>query len=196
VRKHFPTLPRWWIGLTLLLAMLFSAPAGYGLAQGIRAAVPDTAGAQVQPSTFLSPLTPTPSPIPTPTTTPTPAGTILGYHTVQPGETLFCIGRAYGVDPYAIARQNNILNPNLIHAGTAPAIPNAPCALPPGRVCPRQFNGGTPTPPTCRWYHTVVRGENLYRISLHYSVSMYAIAEANHILNLNLIFAGQVLCIP
>ena len=120
---------------------------------------------------------------------------ILGYHTVQPKETLYCIGRAYGVDPYAIARENSILNPNLIHPGQRLAIPNVPRSLPPGRVCPRQFDGVTPPPP-CRWYHTVAVGESLYRISLRYGVSMWAIAEVNHILNLNYIRAGQVLCIP
>jgi LysM repeat protein len=119
---------------------------------------------------------------------------ILGYHVVQPRETLYCIGRAYGVDPYAIARRNGILNPNLIHVGQRLAIPNVRRSLPPGRVCPRQFDGVTP--PHCRWYHTVVLGENIYRISLRYGVSMWAIAEANYILNLHTIRAGQVLCIP
>jgi LysM repeat protein len=119
---------------------------------------------------------------------------ILGYHVVQPKETLYCIGRAYGVDPYAIARRNGILNPNLIHVGQRLAIPDAPHSLPPGRVCPRQFDGVTP--PHCRWYHTVAPGENMYRISLRYGVSMWAIAEANYILNLHTICAGQVLCIP
>jgi LysM repeat protein len=144
-------------------------------------------------------FTPTPGPSPTPTATPsvtaTPTGNILGYHTVRPGETLYCIGRAYGVDPYAIASQNSILNPSIIHAGDVLAIPNAPRGLPPGRVCPRQFDGGTP-PPACRWYHTVVLWENLYRIALRYGVSMWTIAEANHLFNLNYIRAGQVLCIP
>lgn len=138
---------------------------------------------------------PTPTPTAIPSVTPTPTGNILGYHTVRPGETLFCIGRAYGMDPYAIAARNGILNPNIIHAGHVLAIPNVPASLPPGRVCPRQFNGETP-PSGCRWHHTVVRGENLYRISLHYGVSMWTIAEANHILNLHYIRAGQVLCIP
>jgi LysM repeat protein len=119
---------------------------------------------------------------------------ILGYHVVQPRETLYCIGRAYGVDPYAIARRNGILNPNLIHVGQKLAIPNVPRSLPPGRVCPRQFDGVPP--PHCRWYHTVAPGENLYRISLRYGVNMWAIAEANYILNLHTIRAGQVLCIP
>ena len=70
-----------------------------------------------------------------------------------------------------------------------------PRSLPAGRVCPRQFDGITPSH-ACRWYHTGAPGENLYRISLHYVVGMWAIAEANNILNLNYIRAGQVLCIP
>jgi len=149
--------------------------------------------------------TPTNTPIPgvtsTPTPTPTPlppGGGILGHHTVRAGETLYCIGRAYGVNPTAIARQNNILNPSRIYAGAVLAIPNAPYTLPSGRVCPRQFNGSTPPPPTptCSRYHTVVSGENLYRIALRYGVSMWAIAEVNHIANLNYIRVGQVLCIP
>jgi LysM repeat protein len=138
----------------------------------------------------------TPTPTPNPSVTPAPPWSILGYHTVQPGETLYCIGRAYGVDPYAIATQNGILNPNVIHAGQRLAIPNVPRTLPPGRVCTRQFNGGTSTFPTCRWYYTVAPGENLYRISLRYGVSMWAIAEANYILNLHYIRGGEVLCIP
>jgi membrane-bound lytic murein transglycosylase D len=121
---------------------------------------------------------------------------VLGYHTVRQGETLYCIGRAYGVDPYAIAAQNGILNPNALYAGMVLAIPDVPRALPAGPVCTRQFDGSTPMPPTCRWSHTVAWGENLYRISLHYGVSMWAIAEANEILDLNYIRAGQVLCIP
>lgn len=44
--------------------------------------------------------------------------------------------------------------------------------------------------------HTVQIGENLYRISLRYGVSLAAIASANGISNYSLIYAGSVLCIP
>jgi LysM repeat protein len=47
----------------------------------------------------------------------------------------------------------------------------------------------------CTQYHTVQRGENLYRISLRYGVSMSAIQSWNHIANVNRIFAGQRLCV-
>ena len=44
--------------------------------------------------------------------------------------------------------------------------------------------------------HTVVAGENLYRISLRYGVSMTAIAQQNNLSNLNIIYVGQRLVIP
>lgn len=137
---------------------------------------------------------------PTPTNTPTPTSTPSGTptprtHIVRQGEWLYCIARAYGVDPQAIAEENGILNPNLIYPGQALTIPDEPGWWLPGTACQRQFDGGTPSP-TCRWYHTVALGETLYSISVRYGVSMWAIAEANHILNLNYIRAGHVLCIP
>lgn len=44
--------------------------------------------------------------------------------------------------------------------------------------------------------HVVQAGENLYRISLRYSVSLNDLASANGISNSNLIFVGQQLTIP
>lgn len=44
--------------------------------------------------------------------------------------------------------------------------------------------------------HVVQTGENLFRISLRYNVSMASIAARNGIANVNLIYVGQVLYIP
>ena len=49
------------------------------------------------------------------------------YHTVRPGETLFSIGRLYGVNPYAIASANRIYNPNRIYIGQCLYIPASSC---------------------------------------------------------------------
>lgn len=212
--------PRHWIGLVVLVFSLM--PAAYVLA---RTPVPSPTF-QSPPETpslpaasmFESPVeTPSPpaattfdSPVETPsppaTTSPPAAsrqpstGGILGYHTVRAGETLYCIARAYGVDPFAIADANGVVNPNLVLPGMVLAIPNVPRALPSGRTCSRQFavSAGAPAVAAsgCRWSHPVSRGQNLFRISLHYGVSMSAIAQANGISNPNLIYAGQSLCIP
>jgi hypothetical protein len=48
----------------------------------------------------------------------------------------------------------------------------------------------------CVTQYTVVRGDNLYRIGLRFGLSWPVIAQVNNLANPNLIFAGQVLCIP
>jgi LysM repeat protein len=132
---------------------------------------------------------PTPQPQQTPQVVPTAPVTAQGnvVHTVKAGETLFSIGRLYNVNPYSLAAANNIPYPYVIYPGQQLTIPTG--TTPPG-----------PTPPPssgqCRYYHTVRPGENLYRISLAYGVPMATIAAANGIVNYNLIYAGQTLCIP
>lgn len=97
------------------------------------------------------------------------------YHRVSRGETLFSIGRRYGVNPYAIARANHLPNPNRIYAGQVLRIPTG---QPRHRI------------------HIVACGETLLRIARRYGVSAWAIARANGIWNLNRIYAGQRLVIP
>ena len=118
------------------------------------------------------------------------------YHTVRPGETIYCIARGYGVDPAAIATHNGILHPYLIRPGQVLAIPNAYAWVGPGPTCPPQYGYTYPYPCTCVTGHRVVFGDNLYRIHLRYGVSMWRIAECNGIYNLNYIRAGDTLCIP
>jgi LysM repeat protein len=106
------------------------------------------------------------------------------YHTVRYGETLSGIARHYGVSMQAILAANpQIYNPNRIFAGARIFIPQ-------GTVPP------PPPPPACRFYHTVTWGDTLFRISARYGVDIWSIAQANRIFNLNVIYRGQVLCIP
>jgi spore germination protein len=97
------------------------------------------------------------------------------YHCVRYGETLFSIGRLYGVNPYAIAHANYLPNPNRIYTGQMLLIPT--CYLGP-RI------------------HIVAYGETLLSISRLYGVGPWSIAQANGIWNLNYIYAGQRLVIP
>ncbi len=48
----------------------------------------------------------------------------------------------------------------------------------------------------CGVYHTVLSGQNLFRISLRSGVSMHSIAAANQLADLKLIYAGSRLYIP
>ncbi len=106
------------------------------------------------------------------------------YHTVRYGETLFSLGRYYGVNPYAIARANNLYNPNYIYAGQVLYIPSG---YQPGHP-PCGDGGGV--------HHRVHRGETLSSIAYRYGTSVWAIARANNLYNPNRIYTGQVLYIP
>jgi LysM repeat protein len=166
----------------------------------------------------------TSTPFPTyapPTYPPPPVYQIIGYWTVQPGQTLYCIGRYYKVSPWAIASVNYIPWPYYIYPGQVLGIPNAPWYnIPPGPVCypgvpnvtPPPPTGITPTPPagtppaitptppappTCRYYHYVQWGQTLSGIAWYYGTTIQAIMYANpSITNPNLIYAGSTLCIP
>ncbi|MBN1890678.1 MAG: LysM peptidoglycan-binding domain-containing protein [Thermoflexales bacterium] len=187
--------------------------------------VPTSTPAPVYPTATPAPVYPTATPVPGyptatpvpvyPTATPVPGyptatpalpptgGGILGYHTVRQQETLFCIGRAYNVLPWSIASQNGVIYPYRLRVGQVLAIPNVLWTNPPyGPVCTRQFGGGsttapTPVPPSsgCRATHVVQRGDTLSSLARRYNTTAWSIAIANNILNPNLIFPGQVLCI-
>ncbi len=105
-----------------------------------------------------------------------------GYHVVCPGETLTRIAWRYGTTVEAIAAANGIWNPNCIYAGQVLRIP-----------CPGWWPPPRPSRPTC---HVVRWGETLYGIARMYGTSVWAIARANHICNINYIRAGQCLVIP
>jgi spore germination protein len=124
------------------------------------------------------------------------------YHKVRYGDTLYSIGRYYGVSANAIAKANSLYNPNRIYAGQVLYIPSYGydgCYDP----CDDYYHdssyghsgkyhdGYLP-----KNHHKVARGETLSSIAYYYGVSPWEIAQANHIYNLNRIYAGQVLYIP
>ena len=114
-----------------------------------------------------------------------PAASTGVYHTVRWGQTLSGIALYYGSTVNAVMAANpQIWNPNIIYAGQVLYIPT-------GGTGP----GGIP-PTYCRYYHTVTYGDTMLKISRWYGVNAWTIAQANNIYNLNLIYVGQVLCIP
>jgi hypothetical protein len=80
-----------------------------------------------------------------PTATATIAFRLIGTHTVRPSETLFCIGRGYGVLPAAIALANSAgLNDTLL-PGERLRIPAIQWdGIPAGPTCALQFNSPFP----------------------------------------------------
>ena len=181
--------------------------------------IPPPPNTPVPTATYMpSPPYPPPPhvPPPYPPPAPPPVYPVIAYWTVQPGQTLYCIGRYYQVSPWAIASANRIPWPYFIYAGQVLAIPNVRWYnIPPGPVCYPGVPNVTPTPPSaitptppaitptpprppvCRYYHTVQWGQTLARIAWYYGTTIQAIMYANpSITNPNLIYAGSTLCIP
>ncbi len=109
-------------------------------------------------------------------------------HTVAAGENLYRIGLKYGLSWVVLARYNYLPNANYIRVGQVLRIPGG------GQPVPNP----TPTPPdeTGHIDYVVKRGDTLNKIGQRYGVSWLEIAEANGLVNPNLIYAGQVLKIP
>ncbi len=115
------------------------------------------------------------------------------YHIVQAGEYLSLIAQRYGTSTQAILAANpQITNWNIIYTGQTIFVPFGipPSPVPPPPPLPQ------PVPPACRWSHWVAPGQTMLQISRMYGVDAWAIARANGIFNLNLIYAGTTLCIP
>lgn len=112
-----------------------------------------------------------------------PPGTFR--YTVQSGDTMFRIAQRFGVSLDALIAANpQIPNPNLIFPGQVICVPSSPAPPPP--VCP---------PGTFRY--TVQPGDSMFRIAQRFGVSLKALIAANpQISNPNLIFPGQVICVP
>lgn len=117
------------------------------------------------------------------------------YHIVQPGEYLAQIAARYGTTVQNLLWANpQITNWNLIYPGQVLFIPFGPVLPPPPPPTPQP--PPPPPPQACRWYHVVTPGQTLISISRWYGVDPWAIAQANGILNMNLIYSGSTLCIP
>jgi len=102
-------------------------------------------------------------------------------HIVQPGDTLYGIAQAYGVEAATIINVNNIANGNQLRAGqqlVIPGITQLDAARARGRV------------------HIVQSGESLTAIALLYGVTAQEIIEFNGISNPDTIYVGQQLIVP
>ncbi|MFZ4828784.1 MAG: LysM peptidoglycan-binding domain-containing protein [Phototrophicaceae bacterium] len=145
----------------------------------------------------LDVLTSTPNPTSVVVATATPSnntsGEIIRY-TVQPGDTLSGIARRFTTSVAAIAQLNGIVNPDRVLFGQTLQIPSGQQ----GSVATPQPQSGGTTPqatPTTQSY-VVLPGDNLYRLSLRFNVTMSALMAENNITDPNRILVGQTLRIP
>ena len=116
-------------------------------------------------------------------------------YTVQPGDTLALLARRYGTTVTAIAQTNHIINPNLIYVGQTLIIPDGSSVNPPGPT-PTPPPSTSPPPTGETITYVVQSGDTMFRIGVRFNVTVSALALANGITNMNLIYVGQTLVIP
>jgi spore germination protein len=96
----------------------------------------------------------------------------MQIHVVQRGESLYAIGRTYGVSVEEIATANEIPDPSRLVIGQAIVIP---------------VEGS---------FHIVQPGESLFSIARRYGTTIVALANANSIATTTMLQIGQRLQIP
>ncbi len=161
---------------------------------------------QVTPTATLPPVdgqaTPVPEVLPsatvappvgaTPTIAP-PAGVPCpNPYTVQQGDWLYKISRTCGVSVAALTAANPGINPNALKPGQ---LLNMPV---PGADTGATPTGGNPSPPTatCTGTHTVITGDNLFRLAYACGLTIEQLAAANNIVYPYTIYPGQTLVYP
>ncbi len=154
------------------------------------------------------------NPAPAPTTVPTSSSTgvsaqpvVTGttFYTVKPGDTLFGISLKFGVTVSAIMQANGLTS-TLIFAGQTLKIPTGGGTTSGGTTSGGSTSGGstggtsggttTTVGGKCGSSYAVQGGDTLRIIASKCGTTINAIASLNGIVNIDLIFVGQVLKMP
>ena len=125
------------------------------------------------------------------------AATLPAKYTVKAGDTLWSIAESYFKSGYNwtdIQKANNLTNPGVIEEGMILTIPDAkPIAVAQGEVSAASTEIKENKP------YTVIQGDSLWSIALKEYNDGYkwvAIAQASHLTNPDVIYAGNVLVLP
>jgi predicted chitinase/LysM repeat protein len=108
-------------------------------------------------------------------------------YTVRSGDTLSGIADRFKTTTAALAKANNISNPNKIYVGQKLTIPGAGGGAAPVTQKPTPSKGST---------YTVRSGDTLSGIASRHGTTTKALQQANNIADPNKIYVGQKLTIP
>ncbi len=131
------------------------------------------------------------------------AGALTGdcVYTVAEGDRVYRIALRFGLTIAQLTRANGIVNADLIVPGQRLRIPNCFGTPTPvqgtATLAPTGTGTVTLTPSAnSGQVYVVQQGDTLYGIASRYGVRVMALAQANGITNINLIYIGQRLVIP
>jgi len=132
--------------------------------------------------TPLPTVTETSTPPPPPTNCPPPNGWVA--ITINANDTLYSLAARYNLTPETLAQQNCLLTADLL-PGSIIYVPFVPTIVP------------TACHPPARWVIYIVQpGDNLYRISLKYRITVAELQRGNCMGASQSIYAGQRLYVP
>lgn len=107
-------------------------------------------------------------------------------YTVQPGDTVWAIARAHGLETAAVLAANGLDSSSIIRPGQVLALATPPAATP---------DAPAPAPAATRT-HEVRPGDTLSAIAAATGVSLDAILGANGLTRASIIYPGEILQIP
>ncbi|HEY8391984.1 MAG TPA: LysM peptidoglycan-binding domain-containing protein [Capillibacterium sp.] len=159
---------------------LFSIANQFGISiECLRRFNPQVVGDQIFPGQILC-IPPASACVPTPTC---PPGGIL--YTVRAGDTMFNIANRFGISLECLRR----FNPQVVGDQI---FPGQILCIPPASAC-----ATTPTCPPGGILYTVRAGDTMFNIANRFGIPLDCLIRFNpQITNPNLIFPGQVLCVP
>lgn len=106
-----------------------------------------------------------------------------GYHYVVKGDTLSQLAKTYGTTVQQLAAWNGIQNIHFIREGWSL------------KVSSTASTGSTDSTTVGSNQHLVVKGDNLWDLSIKYGTTVSQLATWNNVRNIHLIYVGQVLTI-
>ena len=114
-----------------------------------------------------------------PTAPATPVNKSAATHVVEAGQTYYSISKLYGLTVDELLAMNNLTASNILETGQTLVV--KPTAGRP--VQPSRTSSASPLPPAqpVVTYHTVAKGETMFRISKQYDVTIEQIQQWNNL---------------
>ncbi|WP_461130520.1 LysM peptidoglycan-binding domain-containing protein [Spirosoma aerophilum] len=147
-----------------------------------RPAPPVVAKTDTRPVTIVTPSSPEPKEVsgslPTRSTTPTVVNRSATTHVVEPGQTYYSISKLYGLSVDELLSINSLTADDKLEVGQKLAVKLTPG----GRIVqPSSTAKPTSVAESAVTYHTVAKGETMFRISQIYGVSIEQIQSWNNL---------------